>query len=88
MTKYLLTLSLLLAVGVAGAQPPEEEIHYLDENGGEWIPVWDEGEYFIETDPSTSIIFPACITTEFCGDPASDSDVRCVRATICGEPIR
>ena len=88
MTKHLLALAALFAVGGAGAQPPDEEIHYLDENEGEWIAVWEEGEYFIEVDPETSLTSPSCITTEFCGDPAPGSDVRCVRATICGEPIR
>jgi hypothetical protein len=30
----------------------------------------------------------ACIDTELCGDRVDDSEVRCVRVRICGEPIR
>ena len=30
----------------------------------------------------------ACIVTEICGDAAENSDVRCVRITVCGEPVR
>jgi hypothetical protein len=30
----------------------------------------------------------ACIDTELCGDRVDDSEVRCVRVRICGEPSR
>lgn len=52
---------------------------------GEDVEFWSyaENEVVVWEIPET-----ACIVTEFCGDAAEDSDVRCVRVTICGEPIR
>ena len=88
--KHLLVLAVLLAACGAGAQSPEGGGCYTDVEGVDWCvdaPEMEESMYFINTDETAIISYP-CITTEFCGDPEGDSDVRCVRATVCGEAIR
>jgi hypothetical protein len=89
MTRILLALVTLLAVGGAGAEMPQFCItdNFGDSECKDWSVYIPENVYMID-DPSTSIVFPSCITTEFCGDPAEDSDVRCVRAVVCGEEVR
>ena len=95
MSKWLPVLGVLFVAGVAGAEndfwkqaeagPPSGEVCHQDGNGDTRCIVWAKGEetrYYTEYAP----LF--CITTEFCGDPEEDSDVRCVRVKICGEPIR
>lgn len=93
MTRFLIALYVLFCAGVAGGEPLEGGGCYTDADGVGWCvePVEEEDSFvtFVSTD--LVIQFPeplSCITTEFCGDPAEDSDVRCVQATVCGEPIR
>jgi hypothetical protein len=48
-----------------------------------------EEMFFVTSDsPQWEQVETACVVTEICGDSVGDSDVRCVRITICGEPIR
>jgi hypothetical protein len=65
------------------------------------LSAWGEDEGSYEVDENTIIVYDAsgnrgfeqlpvqeCIKTEICGDAQTDPSVRCVRLTICGEPVR
>ena len=92
MTKHLIALGVLFVAGVAGAQSPEGGGCYTDADGDDWCVEQAEIEddlIFYSSDYALKFAEPlSCITVEFCGDPEEDSDVRCVRAPVCGEPIR
>jgi hypothetical protein len=68
----------------ATAGMAEELIVQFDESGN--------AEMVSVTETDSGIVWQlpelACIDTELCGDRVDDSEVRCVRVRICGEPIR
>ena len=81
MTRTLILLGVLFVAGVAGG---EDNVITLDIDASDW-----GGEAPWIVTPETEIYKPpSCITVDFCGDPEEDSNVRCVRAMVCGEPIR